>query len=200
MKKATRISRLLGIGVFVVISLHLFGDGVLAAEEAGTWRPIYDIVLRWFNFGILVFLFVKYGKAPIKSFFTAERTKVTREIEQIEAEKKDADDRIRAIEASLDESHARFEKMKERLVDQGDRKREQIIEDAQRQSTAMLEDVKHRVDRIFSEAKQAFESELIDAAITFALERLPQVVTDDDHEKVIDEYFAAMAERHLIAF
>ncbi|MEE8398886.1 MAG: ATP synthase F0 subunit B [Desulfobacterales bacterium] len=195
MKKATIISRFFSISLLVVILLHLFGEGVLAAEEAGKWRPIYDTVLRWFNFGIMVFLFMKYGKTPLKNFFTAERTKIAREIEQIEAEKKDADDKIAAIQASLDESHARFGKMKERIVKQGDRKRERIIEDAQRQCTVMMEDVEHRVNRVFSEAKEAFESDLIDAAIAVAQERLPDMVTDDDSDKVMDHYLSSMAEK-----
>ncbi|MBW2198188.1 MAG: hypothetical protein JRF58_10145 [Deltaproteobacteria bacterium] len=60
------------IGVFccfmaVVLSLHFLGHDAFAAEKSSNWRPMYDLILRYINFGIIVFLMAKKKSWPKKS-------------------------------------------------------------------------------------------------------------------------------------
>ena len=48
-----------------LISFHILGSEALAAEDTVGWRPVFDLVMRWLNFGIIVFILVirqKSGK------------------------------------------------------------------------------------------------------------------------------------------
>ena len=58
-----------------VVSFHFMGLEALSAETSGGWRPLYDEILLWFNFGILVFIFIRYGKTPLMNFLRGRKEK-----------------------------------------------------------------------------------------------------------------------------
>ncbi|MGD8448126.1 MAG: ATP synthase F0 subunit B, partial [Desulfobacterales bacterium] len=155
------------------------------------WPPIYDEILLWINFGIIAFVFVKYGKTPLMNFLRGQKEKVAKDIERVEQKKEEAVNRIKEIQKVLDEKDARFAIIKDRIVRQGERKKQEIVESAHQQSQMMLNDAKRRIDSQFVQAKSAFRAELIDAAIELAMQRLPLEITDEDNDKFLDQYLAS---------
>ena len=175
----------------VILSLHFFGYEAFAAEITSNWRPTYDLIMRWVNFGIIVFVVNKYAKTPIINFLRGQKEKLAKEINKLEDEKEDVVAKIKETQEAVDESEIRFAELKERIVQQGKRKKQEIIESAQQQTRMMLEDADRRIKSYFLQAKNAFKAEMIDAAIDLAMERLPQEITDEDNHKFIDQYLAS---------
>ena len=171
-----------------ILSLHFLGHEAFAAEKASSWRPIYDLILRWINFGIIVFLLVKYAKTPLMNFLRGQKEKLAREIKRLENKKQGISANIEETLKTIDESEVRFAELKERIVRQGEKKKEVIIQTAQKQSKMMLEDGKRRIDTHFIQAKNKFRAELIDRAIDLAMERLPKEITAEDNENLTIEY------------
>ncbi|MBW1959113.1 MAG: ATP synthase F0 subunit B [Deltaproteobacteria bacterium] len=171
-----------------ILSLHFLGYEALAAEKASSWRPIYDLILRWINFGIIVFLVFKYLKTPIMNFLRGQKEKLAQEIKRLEDKKQGISANIEEILKTIDESEVRFTELKERIVRQGEKKKKVIIQTAQKQSKMMLEDAKRRIDTHFIQAKNKFKAEMIDKAIDLAMERLPKEITTEDNEKLTIEY------------
>ena len=183
MKRVNNKVRLFYFIMAGTLSLHFLGFEALASESSGGWRPIYDEVLLWFNFGIIVFVFIKYGKTPLMNFLYGGREKIAQEIERIEEKKKQAADKVTEINKMVDESEARFAKIKARIVEQGERKKKEIIQSAQQQSKTMLKDAKKRVDIQFVQAKYTLKKELVDTAIDLAMQILPKEITPEDNDK-----------------
>jgi len=173
-----------------ILSLHFLGHEAFAAEKASSWRPIYDLILRWINFGIIVFLVVKYAKTPLMNFLRGQKEKLAREIKRLENKKEGIAANIEETLKTIDESEVRFDELKKRIVQQGERKKREIVESAQQQSKMMLNDIRRRINSQFDQAKSAFKAELIDAAIELAMQRLPQEITDEDNDKFLDQYLA----------
>jgi len=173
-----------------ILSLHFLGHEAFAAEKASSWRPIYDLILRWINFGIIVFLVVRYAKTPLMNFLRGQKEKLAREIKRLENKKQGISANIEETLKTIDESEVRFAELKERIVRQGEKKKEVIIQTAQKQSKMMLEDGKRRIDTHFIQAKNKFRAELIDRAIDLAMERLPKEITAEDNEKLTIEYLS----------
>jgi F-type H+-transporting ATPase subunit b len=171
-----------------LLSLHFLGQEAFAAEKAGSWRPMYDLILRWINFGIIVFLVVKYGKTPIMKFLRGQKEKVAQKIKRLEDKKQRITDDIEKTLKTIDESEVRFEEIKARILRQGEKKKEVIIQTAQHQSKAMLKDAKRRIDTHFIQAKNRFRAEMIDRAIDLAMERFPKEITAEDNDKLTIEY------------
>jgi F-type H+-transporting ATPase subunit b len=166
----------------VFLSLHLLGHDALAAEKSSNWRPIYDLILRYINFGIIVFVIVKYGKTPIMNFLRGQKDKLASEIKRLEDEKEELAVKIKETLTTIDESEIRFAEIKDRIVQQGERKKAEIIESAQNQSRLMIEDAKRRINTYFLQAKNEFKAELIDRAMDMAMERLPKEITPEDND------------------
>lgn len=177
----------------LVFALLLFGNNALAADTAGNWRTIYDPIMRWLNFGILLFVFIKYLKTPIKDFLEKQKEEINKEIERITSEKELAENRIKEIEKELEQSPERFSELKARIIKQGEKKKQQIIEKAQIQSRLMMEEAANKVDHMFHEAKLLYRSELIDAAVNLVIERIPKVITEEDRKNIEDQYLASMS-------
>jgi F-type H+-transporting ATPase subunit b len=171
-----------------LLSLHVLGHDAFAAEKASSWRPTYDLILRWINFGIIVFLVVRYGKNPIMNFLRGQKQKLAQEIKHLEDKKQGISANIEETLKTIDESEVRFAELKERIVRQGEKKKEAIIQTAQNQSKTMLEDAKRRIDTHFIQAKNKFRAEMIDRAIDLAMERLTKEITAEDNEKLTIEY------------
>jgi len=191
MKRVNKIIWLLSFAVAGTLSFHFLGFDALASESSGGWRPIYDEVLLWLNFGILAFVFIKYGRAPLMNFLLGSKEKIARQIERIEDKKKQAIDKMTEINKKLEESEARFADLKARIVEQGERRKQAILESAQQQSKTMLEDARHRVDVQFMRAKTVLRQEMIDLAIDLAMQRLPQEITDEDNDKFTDQFMTS---------
>lgn len=175
-----------------ILSLHFLGHEAFAAEKASSWRPIYDLILRWINFGIIVFLVVKYAKTPIINFLRGQKETLAREIKRLENKQQGISANIEETLKTIDESEVRFAELKERIVRQGEKKKEAIIQTAQKQSKMMLEDAKRRIDTYFIQAKNKFRAEMIDRAIDLAVERLPKEITAEDNKKLNIEYLTLM--------
>lgn len=177
--------------IVVTLALHFLAIDVFAAEKANGWRPAYDLILRWINFGIIVFVIIKYAKAPVMNFLRGQKEKLAREIKRLEDEKEDATSKVKETLKTIDESELRFAELKERIVRQGEKKKQEIVNRAQEQSKMMIEDAKQRIDTHFQQAKRAFRAELIDKATDLALERLPKEITPEDNERLTHTFITS---------
>ncbi len=174
-----------------VLPILITSTDALAAEASGNWRSTYDLIMMWVNFGILAFVIVKFGKEPIKDFLSGRKAELAREIGDIEEKKKAVMAKINDTYRILDQSDARFEALKKKIVQQGEKKKQEIIEDAQEQSRLILHTAKQKIETRIVQAKATFRSELIDAAIEKAMERLPKEITEEDDRKIVEQYLTA---------
>ncbi len=85
----------------------------------------------------------------------------------------------------------RFESLKLRIIDQGERRKNQLIKDARSQSETMLAISKQKIEGQVKEARDSFKADLVDAAVDLALERLPKEITEEDSQRFVDQYFSA---------
>lgn len=171
-----------------IVILHLLGSEALAAENGGGWRSYYDLIMMWLNFAILAIVLIKFAKNPIKGFFRDQKENIARTIEDIEAQKEANEAQIRQAQQVMQESTARFEELKQKIITEGERKKQAIIESAQRESRLMIDNANFWAERQILKAKQRLRSELIDETIEQALQRLPQALTPEDNQKFVKRY------------
>lgn len=175
----------------VVIGILLLGTEASAADNSGDWRPVFDLVMRWLNFGIIVFILIKYARTPIKDFLLSRRAEVAREIEMVEEKKEEANKKIQDAARMLEESEVRFARVKERIIQEGEIKKQKLIEDAQQESKILLESTMKKVESQLLDAKRAFKSELVDTAISLAMKRLPDEITTEDNQNFTNQFLAS---------
>jgi F-type H+-transporting ATPase subunit b len=168
----------------------MFGATALAADEAASWRSIFDLVMRWVNFAILAFILIKYAKTPLKNFLDERRQEIADQINKIEQEKETAEQKIKETLKVLEDSKIRFAKMKQRVIEDGEKKKEKIIAEARQESQILLESTRKKIDNQFLEAQKALKSELAEMAINLAVERLPAEITEEDNQKWVSAFLS----------
>ena len=179
------------IAVFAVLLLG--GTDAMAAETASGWRSTFDLVMRWVNFVIIAFVLVKFGRKPIKDFLSDRREKIEQQIEKYEHQKEVAIEKIEEATQMLKDSTARFEKIKKRIVEDGEKKKQQIIEEARQESKILLAGTRQKIEYQIVEARNLIRSEMIESAIAQAEQRLPEVITAVDEQKLIDNFMESTA-------
>ena len=191
MKAIKKIAKICYFILAVVIGILLLGSEASAANNSDDWRPTFDLVMRWLNFGIIVFILVKYARTPIKDFLLSRREEVAREIEMVEEKKEAANKKIQDAARMLDESEVRFARVKERIIQEGETKKQKLIEDAQQESKILLESTMKKIESQLLDAKRAFKSELVDTAISLAMKRLPDEITTEDNQNFTNQFLAS---------
>jgi len=175
-----------------LLVLCLMGSSAEAAEAAA-WRPLYDLIMRWINFGILIFFIVKYGRGPLMNFLKGQQAEVAKEIDQVESKKNALLEQIRQTQKKIHESSQRFEEIKKQTLMDGEREKQKIIDDARELSKNMLEAEKKKAHTRIISARNRFMAELVDAAMVFAQQKLPDEMTDTDHQKMLHSYLSSLS-------
>ena len=178
-----------------LIMLHLSAFEALAADNSGGWRPIFDLAMRWVNFLILAFLLIKFSRAPIKKFLAGKKQDIADEIGGLEAEKKEVLRQIDESKKQLKNSRERLSALKKRIVTQGEKNRQKILDEAEQESKMMLKSAQQKVDNRIVEARQELKSELVDAAIALATKLLPEKITEEDSQKLIDVFMSSASSK-----
>ena len=181
-KKLTRITPLYTVSVVAIL---FFATQALASEGTAGWRSIYDVVMKWVNFGIFAFLMIKFLKEPLRKFFAGRKTELANQIDALEKEKEEIIRSIDSTQKELEGSGARLAALKEKVTHRGEREKAAMITEAQDQSRIMLESAQRKVAYRIKQAKANFRSELIDSAVNAAMEQLPSQVTDADNKKLL---------------
>ena len=72
-----------------------------------------------------------------------------------------------------------------RIVSEGQRQKEELIAAAEQESRVMLASARTRIDSQIQEAYQTIRAELIETAADKAMDRLPRLMTAEDHERMV---------------
>lgn len=186
MKKMVKaLYRLLPVIAVVLLLMH---TPAFAAESSADWRPTYDIIMRWVNFFILMFLIYRYGRHPVKNFLMDRKKQVSKELDKLEEHKKQLENQIEENRQELQESTKRFEKIKSRIIEEGRRKRQEIIDQANEQSRKLLEAEKKKATNRIAQARRQLLEETADQASAIAFDMLPNELTDEDHRNMLNLY------------
>lgn len=195
MKRTCKIVQQLGPAIAFSLSFILTATDVLAAENPSNWRPFFDLVMMWVNFGIFAFIIVKYSRNPLINFLKGQKEKVDLNINRIEEKKEKISAEVKVAIDTLDENKLRMQKLKERIILQGERRKQEIIDNALLESQIMLEESKRKIDDQILQAHKAIRAEMVDMAVSLAVKKLPAEITSADNQKFIDQYLTGIQSR-----
>lgn len=171
----------------IACSLCITSDA-LAMGDSTPGRRLWDFVLLWINFGILVFIFLKYGKTPLMNFLRGEQHKIGEDLntvnERFEAAKAGMDDEAN----SLDNIEKRLEETREDILEMGRREKEKIIEQGKISAEKMIKDAEDYAKYQIARAKKELSEEMVDIAVSMVKEKLVKGISEEDNEKLIRQF------------
>ncbi len=179
-----------GLLFFVLFFVFLI-EPAIAEDGTMEWRPIYDFVMRWINFGILVFFLAKVAWPLLVKFLSGQKSEIQEKILRIQKDKEEILSEVQEARDSLENSGPRLKEIKSRIVEQGERRKQEIIDEANEYSRLMMSHARQRIDNQIFQARKKVMDDLLDMAMEKALERLPREITEEDNDRLIQEYLNA---------
>ncbi len=191
MTEFTTRTRFVVVQTLWIICWLLLLPAISFAADTGGWRPTYDIVMRWLNFLILVFVIVKFSRRPLSSFLKGKQKEIGAEISRIEQKQEKISQATTTARQKLAKSADRLEQLKQRIISQGQKRKIEIIEEARQEGRHILESAKRKVAGSILQAKNKIRGEMIDTAAAIALEKLPGEITARDNEKLFEQFLTS---------
>lgn len=160
----------------------------VGAAETAAWRPTYDLVMRWVNFLILVIIIVKYARKPLGDFIAGKQHEVQTDVEDLEQKKADAIALKKEAEKEIEASSRKFNEIRRNIIAQGEKRKKQIIQDANREVEMLFKSVQAKIEGDIEQSKRRVKSDMVDKALELAMQRLPEMMTAQDNQQLIDQF------------
>lgn len=176
--------------LIVILAGSVFIESAWAGDGTGFTRHTWDLMMRWINFFILATVLVKYGRKPLLNFLDGQKKNITRSIDDLEEQKKQAEALVQQSQQQLAESQERLERIKELIISEGRLRKEQMISEAQNDARILVETTQSKIEGQMKTAFADLKAELIDMAANLALEKLPHLVTDEDRHQMLENWLS----------
>jgi len=172
----------------IIFGVLIFASDVFAGEGISSGRRIWDNTLLIINFGILVFLFLKYAKKPFLDFLYGERDKIKEELSSLDSMLAVACAKMSKEEDNLRNIAKLIEDIRQTSFELGRKEKERIIEEARIRSHQILKKAEYEAHYKLVNARKALADELMGLAFNLVPDRLNKAFSTKDDEKLIDQF------------
>lgn len=150
-------------------------------EEASLFWPAVNFLL------LVTVLFVLLRK-PARAFFSERRNDIAGELESAATLKKTAEERHSQWQRRLVNLERELEEIRTTARERAETEREHILADARASAERIQRDATAAIDQEVRRAKDGLRREASDLAVELAAGLLQDRVTDDDRERLLDEF------------
>ena len=161
---------------------------VLAADELSSGRRLWDNILLFFNFGILVFFFIKYARKPLMNFLRGTRNDVESGLNKVETRLNHATSLRDAELDKLKNIQAQIDKIRADILEMGRHEKEKHIEEGKIAAENMIEQAKNYGYHRIQKAKKVVADEMIDRAFSTVEEVLAKKFLPEDNENIVNQF------------
>ncbi len=175
--------------VLLTIIFMLVAGTVLASSDGGTtqhWQ-MTDWA-RVLNFVVLVSVLVYLLKKPVAEALGARIENIKEQLATLETQKADAEKRLADYGDQLSKLDAEAGTIIEEYIRQGNEARERILAEAEKAADKLQEQAGRNIENEFKRVKAALQEEILEKSLTKAEELIKDKITNDDQEKLVDEY------------
>jgi F-type H+-transporting ATPase subunit b len=166
----------------------LFYVDVFSLEKESTGRKLWDNFMLFVNFGILVFLFIKYAKTPMMNFLRSERDSVEEELNKLTEEKQEIQSQRDAEADQIKDIDRIVEEIRSHILEMGKKEKEKIIQQGKALADKIIQDAKTYSENRIVAARQELSEEMVDMALSMARERLSKGMTDKDNDNLVNQF------------
>lgn len=179
-----RLTTFLLLAGFVVLS----AGAAFAAEEGGEHGgSLMDWVWKFVNFGILVFILVKFLNKPLKDYFRDRKALIEKSIKEAQEAKELARKALAEVEERLKLKDKEIEDIIAAARTSGEKEKARLIEEGERLKVKILEQAKSNIEYETKRAKDTIRAEAVDAAMELAEEKIKAKMSKEEQDKLLQE-------------
>jgi len=153
-------------------------------------RKLWDNVLLWINFAVLVFFFIKFARKPLMDYLRSVRSKMEKDITTLNGQKEGAKSLMDAEAEKLKTVDQYIQEIRESILEIGRKEKEKAIQEGKMMAEKMVEDAKIYSQYKIAMARKELSDEMVDIAVEKAAEKLAQAISEKDEDHLIDDFIA----------
>jgi F-type H+-transporting ATPase subunit b len=179
----------------------LFGEKA-GVEPSLLWRAPGEpppFLASLINFGVLVFLVVRFGKKPLASALLKRKEGITREIDDAQKLRRAAEERLREYEVRLEKIGDELERVRREFREQGERDKERLIAEAKERRERMQKDTEILLGQEAKQMRQDLLAEVVNEASRQAADILGKRMTLGDHDRFAEAFLGQLHARGPIS-
>lgn len=157
------------------------GDG-----HGGGWAA--TDTYRVMNFGVLAIALFFLLRKPVAQFLGGRIQDIREQLEQLEARKAEAEKKLSEYNTRLAALQGETEKILKQYKEQGEALREKILKEAEAGAAKLEEQALRTIEHEMKQARLRLEQEVFEKAIAKAEEKLVRHITDQDQDRLVQEY------------
>jgi F-type H+-transporting ATPase subunit b len=151
------------------------------------------------NFGVLVFLVVRFGKKPLADALLKRKDGITREIDEAQRLRKASEERLREYETRLEKIGDELERVRREFREQGERDKERLIAEAKERRERMQKDTQILLEQETKQMRQDLLAEVVNEATRQAADLLGKGMTLGDHDRFAEAFLTQLRARGPIS-
>jgi len=145
-----------------------------------------------FNFAILAFLIVYFGKKPIMNGLAERKKSIMGDVEAAEALRADAEKRLKTYERQFSNISDHRAELEDEYRAQSQNEQKRILAEADEKRARMIKDAELRVEQELRQAQGELLREAIDQAVVAAEELLKKKIGPQDLDRLADDYLTGL--------
>jgi F-type H+-transporting ATPase subunit b len=193
------VSRFLPVlSLALAASLFLFTGAGLAAEHGGgggehhASLDLKTLGLQLLNFGILLFILVKFGGGAINKALQQRHDQLKADLDEANRIRTAAETKFKAQEKRLANLEQELAAMRAAIVQDAENEKARIVAAAQEKAQRIQQETTFQLQQQVKEAEARFRLEVAQAASRVADELLRKSVTPSDEQRLSQTFVAEL--------
>lgn len=150
-------------------------------------QPV-PLIANVVNIGILLFLFVRFGKKPINNALAQRKRSIMSEIDKADEIRKSAKKRLADYSEDLKHLDERLAGLVAHYAAEGETEKTRVVAGVKERRERMMGDAEFRISQESETAREALSRAALDSALKAAESLVIQSLSDADHERLSDAY------------
>jgi len=143
---------------------------------------------RVMNFAVLAIALFFLLRKPVVQFLGDRIKGIREQLDDLESKKIEAEKKLAEYNERLSHLGSESEKIINQYKEQGEALRQKILKEAEAAAGKLQEQALRSIEHEFKRAKIRLEQEMLEKAIAKAEDQLKKKITDQDQEKLVEEY------------
>jgi F-type H+-transporting ATPase subunit b len=148
--------------------------------------------LQLLNFGVLLFLLIKFGGKAINKGLKARHEQLKSDLEEANRLRITAEARFKKQEQRLANLEAELETMRQAIIKEAESEKARIIAAAEEKARRVQDDTRFQLDQQIKEAEVRFKAEVAQAALRIADELLRKSVNSSDEQRLVGSFVSEL--------
>ena len=146
------------------------------------------LALQFLNFGVLLFLLIKFGGSAINKSLRARHDQLKADMEEANRLRVAAEARFKEQEKRLANLEGELEAMRQGILKEAESEKARIIAAAEEKARRVQDETRFQLEQQVKEAELRFRAEVAQAALKIADELLRRQVNGGDEQRLIQNF------------